>query len=65
MTRFRILSQHFPKGLMTTMKNVRQDRVLAKVWTSYALPECKWGINTWATLSSRKRTIFRHVCKTV
>ena len=31
MTRFKILSQHFPKGLMTTMKNVRQDRVLAKV----------------------------------
>ena len=30
-TRFKILSWHFPKGLVTAMKNVCQDSVLAKI----------------------------------
>ena len=31
MTHFKILSRHFPKGLVTAMKNVCQDSVLAKI----------------------------------
>ena len=41
MTPFKIISQHFPKGLVTAMKNVCQDSVLAKILTSYAIPERK------------------------
>ena len=30
-TRFKIISWHFPKGLVTAMKKICQDRVLAKI----------------------------------